>query len=203
MNYDRHHALNRLANLGLALALLLATLPFGMRAYGHWSQSLALERFTAKNSAPPSPKKGGALKPPSKTPPRKRWETSVVQIPSIGVDAVVTEGAGKWELVIGPGHLPGSAGAGGAGNCVIGAHRNLWDATFADLPKVKPGDKVYVVTSSGRHTYVIDWVKEIRTRDKKPLRNTRDARITLVTCVIPFDPYRRWVAQGHLVEDDY
>ncbi|MBW3622409.1 MAG: sortase [Armatimonadetes bacterium] len=195
--------LNRLANLGIVLALLFGTLPFGMRAYGSWTQTQAKLQFEKKREQRliTELREDRELQPPKKTPPRKAWETSVVQIPSIGVDAVVIEGAGKWELVIGPGHLPGSAGAGGAGNCVIGAHRNLWDATFADLPKVKPGDKVYVITSKDRHTYVIDWSKEIRTSYKKPLRNTKDSRITLVTCVLPFDSHRRWVAQGHLVEE--
>lgn len=208
MNSSHKRTLHRLANAGLILAVLMSTLPFGMRAYGQWTQDQAKKEFVARNkpvrpeAAAPAPKPQ-TPKRLVKTPSRKDWETSIVQIPSIGVDAVVTEGAGKWELVIGPGHLPGTPGAGGAGNCVIGAHRNLWDATFADLPKVKKGDKVHVITSQGRYTYAIDWVKEIRTSNRKPLNNTRDGRITLVTCVLPFDANKRWVAQGYLVEDEY
>src|SRR5687767_10737377 len=106
MNPSLRRRLNRAANLGLGLAVFLGTLPFGMRAYGHWSQRAAMADFQ-RDLAAASPK--GTI-PPQPRPlnrPRRAWETSVVQIPSIGVDAVVTEGAGKWELVIGPGHLPG------------------------------------------------------------------------------------------------
>ena len=200
MNPSLSRTLHRVANVGIVLALLLATLPFGMKAYGHLSQKVARMRY-APAPAAARPAKADGKQRIAKTPPRKKWETSVIQIPAIGVDAVVTEGAGQWELVIGPGHLPGSAGAGGAGNCVIGAHRNLWDSTFADLPKLKPGDEVHILTPEGRSTYRIEWNKEIRTSYKKPLRNTRDARITLVTCVLPFDARRRWVAQGVLVDN--
>jgi len=196
-----HRRLNLVSNVGLALAVFTASLPFGMRAYGHWSQRSAMKDFRRNHPSSSSRKVVQSTVPKPLNRPRRTWETCVVQIPSLGVDAVTTEGAGKWELVMGPGHLPGSAGAGGAGNCVIGAHRNLWDSTFADLPKLKKGDRVNTIDSRGRSTYMIDQVMEVRTDDKAPLRNTRDARLTLITCVLPFDPHKRWVAQGHLIAD--
>ena len=98
--------LHRMANVGLVLALVLATLPFGMRAYGRWTQSRSKQEFLRAqrpSASAPSKKQAAA---PGAIPPRRKWHTSILQIPSIGVDAVVTEGAGKWELVIGPGHMP-------------------------------------------------------------------------------------------------
>jgi sortase A len=193
--------LHRLANFGILLAVLLGTLPFSMRAYGRWSQNLAKRRFVSSLATAKAAPHEAHGKPPGVIPPRKPWETSVIQIPSIGVDAVVTEGAGKWELVIGPGHVQSTAGPGGAGNCVIAAHRNMWDSTFSELPRVKLGDFVYVTTPTQRYAYQIDVSKEISTANKAALRNTKAARLTLITCVLPFNAHRRWAVQGHLVEE--
>lgn len=201
MNPAARKLLGWIANFGIVLAVLLAGLPAGMKAYANWSQTQAKDRFLSQQAVSlqraASPKK---LLPHETPPPRQPWQTSIIQIPSIGVDAVVTQGAGKWELVIGPGHVPQTAGPGGAGNCVIAAHRNMWDATFEDLPKVKPGDLVHVTTATDHYTYVIDESRLVKTSEKDPLGATREARITLITCVVPFKSSERWMATGYLVD---
>jgi len=191
--------LDRLANGGLLLAVVLGCLPLGMKAYGRWAQRQARAGFViARPEARAADAEAAQRRTSPSIQPRRRWETCVLQIPSIGVDAVVTEGAGRWELVTGPGHLPETAGPGGRGNCVIGAHRNLWDATFADLPRLKPGDRVNLTTTSDRFTYLIDDSREVKVSDKRPLSETKGACLTLITCVLPFNKGRRWMAHGHL-----
>ena len=207
-----------LANGGLILAAFLAALPFGMSVYGRWTQSVQRQQFLEEElSTPPSPpveettpfpqqdqaktnspKKGVKNIPKVKTLPRRKWESSRIEIPAIGVDAIVREKKGSWRWVTGPAHQPGTAGPGGAGNCVIAAHRNMWDATFSDLPRLQPGNRVYVTTRSGKYIYRIRESREVTTSDLTPLRDTKDGRITLYTCVLPFDPHRRWVVQGRL-----
>jgi len=200
--------LNRLANGGILLGLVVAGLPFGMRAYGHWAQSKERRSFApattearaAPAAAAPSETPRGATlstKPRGRVP-RRAWRTSVLQIPSIGVDVLASEGTDRWALTIGPGHIPGSAGPGGRGNCIIGAHRNMWDAAFADLPRVRPGDAVYLTTSTDRYTYIVASSREVTTADRAPLRDTADACLTLITCVLPFDHGRRWVVRARL-----
>jgi hypothetical protein len=67
-------------------------------------------------------------------------------IPRLGLDEIVLEGVDDFALNAGPGHLPGSAFPGEAGNSIISAHR---DRHFAGLGAIEPGDTV--VTESGTH----------------------------------------------------
>lgn len=191
---------NRLANAAIVGALALAAAPAGMRAYGHWSQSAARAHFTA----PPPPAASTRARPADsrlvKSPPARAWETSVLEIPSIGVNAVVDEGNEDWQLMPGPGHEPRSAGAGGRGNCIIAAHRNMWEATFADLPTVKPGNPVTLTTSRGIFTYRVVSSRETSTRDRSALGPTSRPMLTLYTCVVPFHPSRRWVVRARLTD---
>src|SRR6185369_7050626 len=64
-------------------------------------------------------------------------------IPRIGLDEVVLEGVGSDELNAAPGHLPGSALPGAAGNAVISAHR---DRHFDRLGEVAVGDTLETET---------------------------------------------------------
>lgn len=203
MDRRARNTLNRLANGGIVLGMLVAGLPFGMRAYGRWIQSRARMEFAAarapaRDGTASSPASATRRRGAARRPPRRRWQTAVIQIPSIGVDTIATEGADRWELTIGPGHILGSAGPGGRGNCIIGAHRNMWDAAFADLPRLKPGAAIYLTTTAARYTYVVVNSREVQTSDRSPLRDTPDARLTLITCVLPFDSRRRWVVQARL-----
>jgi sortase A len=99
-------------------------------------------------------------------------------IPRIGLDEIVIEGVDDDALNAGPGHLPGSAFPGEAGNSVISAHR---DRHFATLGQVNVGDTV--VTESGAHRG--SWVviaKRVISADAPALFRTTDATLTLTTC---------------------
>lgn len=202
MSSNTRRLLQRLANVGLAMAVLLACVPYGMRAYGQWSESRALQRVSSRLPSNASPSAAQALRKPKKAPPRRDFQTMLVDIPARGVETVVEEGHGNWQMMVGGGHEPGTPGAGGAGNCVVAAHRNMWGAPFADLPSVRPGDTIRVTDERGTYTYQVAVSKEIHVRDRRYLANTRDARLTLYTCVEPFDKDLRWVVQAHLVVPD-
>lgn len=187
---------NRVANAAIAAALILAALPAGMRAYGDWTQAAARSQFTP--ALPPSAKPAASPGPLVRDPPARKWQTSVLEIPSIGVNAVVDEGTGNWRLMPGPGHEPGTAGAGGRGNCIIAAHRNMWESTFAHLPRIQPGDEITLTTSDGIFTYRAVSSRQVSTKQRSVLAPTKTARLTLYTCVIPFKESRRWVVQARL-----
>jgi sortase A len=101
-----------------------------------------------------------------------------LQIPRIGLDAIVLEGVDDDELNAGPGHLPGSAFPGEPGNSVISAHR---DRHFNHADALDVGDTI--VTESG--TYRTEWVivsKRVIAKDDPALFRTPDATLTLTTC---------------------
>ena len=99
-------------------------------------------------------------------------------IPRLGLDEIVLEGVDGNSLNAGPGHLPGSAFPGEAGNAVISAHR---DRHFARLGSIQVGDTI--VTESGAHDE--RWVvisKRVIDADAPALFRSTDATLTLTTC---------------------
>lgn len=99
-------------------------------------------------------------------------------IPRVGLDEIVVEGVGDRELNAGPGHLPGSAMPGEAGNAVVSAHR---DRHFARLGDVSVGDTITTVTQHTRTIWVVTARKVVGKRTPV-LRSTPDATLTLTTC---------------------
>jgi LPXTG-site transpeptidase (sortase) family protein len=99
-------------------------------------------------------------------------------IPAIGLDEVVVEGVGDAELNAGPGHLPGSALPGEAGNAVISAHR---DRHFSTLGDVAIGDTIVTETLSGRTAWVVK-TRRVVGAGKPALYSTDAPTLTLTTC---------------------
>ena len=75
-----------------------------------------------------------------------------LSIPRIGLRAVVIEGTSSRSLLLGPGHMTGSAIPGSDGNSVIAGHR---DTFFRHLHSLKNGDAIYVLRSGKRFHYVV------------------------------------------------
>jgi LPXTG-site transpeptidase (sortase) family protein len=160
-----------------------------------------VRRKKGKAKSPVVRKRPLRFSPPEDAAPASEGATEI-RIPSIGVKAIVAEGIGDWKWMTGPAHEPESAGPGEFGNCIIGAHRNMWDATFADLPRVKAGDRIELRTAGGRYEYAVRSSRAVSTRDKKPLQESAEGKLTLYTCVLPFRENRRWVVEARLVEPD-
>lgn len=93
---------------------------------------------------------------------------------------VVIEGASTEALQQGPTHLPGSVLPGQAGVSVLFGRSISFGAPFADLPTMRKGQQVRVVTGQGRFTYAIDSIR--RTGDPVPVPLAKgQSRITFVT----------------------
>jgi LPXTG-site transpeptidase (sortase) family protein len=76
-----------------------------------------------------------------------------LSIPSIGVHLDIREGIDEATLRNGPGHDPSSAPLGRDGRSVVFGHRTTYDAPFADLDKLQPGDMITITTSTGQFAY--------------------------------------------------
>ena len=99
-------------------------------------------------------------------------------IDRIGLDAIVLEGVDGEELNAGPGHLPGSAIPGEAGNAIISAHR---DRHFDRLDEVQVGDTIR--TESG--DLATRWIvvaRRVIEKEQPALFATSDPTLTLTTC---------------------
>jgi sortase A len=123
-----------------------------------------------------------------------------VEIPSVGLSAIIVEGSGSRALLEGVGHLRGSAFPGEDGNVVLAGHR---DTYFRSLKDVHPSDLVRITTASGVYLYAVDSTEVIDPGDTEVLRDTSDAVLTLVTCY-PFHYVghapKRYVIQAEQVD---
>lgn len=99
-------------------------------------------------------------------------------IPRLDLDEIVLEGVGGDELNAGPGHVPGSASPGSAGNAIISAHR---DRHFRRFDALQVGDTLRTETGDAATTWIVVATRVID-RDAPALFQTRSATLTLTTC---------------------
>ncbi len=102
-----------------------------------------------------------------------------VTIPKINLDAVVVEGTGHKQLLLGPGHMTDTAAPGEIGNSVITAHR---DTFFRHIYELNKGDQIEVRRNGKLFTYEVTGKKVVQPEDMSVIRQSQDKRLTLITC---------------------
>ncbi len=102
-----------------------------------------------------------------------------LEIPRLGLSAIVREGAGPRTLRLAVGHVPGTALPGEAGNICLAAHR---DGFFRGLGALRAGDAVRLTTRTGRYDYRVGAARVVGPNDTAVLSPTRRPTLTLVTC---------------------
>ena len=146
-----------------------------------------------------------AVETPADSPRTEGEPLGRLEVPRLGLDLVVFEGASDSVLRKGPGHLPGTVWpdrAGTRGHCVLTGHR---DSFFRRLESARRNDIVRIRGASGVSTYRLTARRIVRPRDVSVIAPTTEGRLTLITC-FPFQwsgsaPYRLvWTAVP--AEDD-
>ncbi len=108
-----------------------------------------------------------------------------IEIPSIKVElpiiSAIKEG-NKWETTHnGVSHLSSTPIPGQKGNSVLYGHN--WGSLLADLPQIKPGQKVFVTFGNGkRQMFVVEYTAVVDPSESYIIDSTKDTRITIYTC---------------------
>jgi len=102
-----------------------------------------------------------------------------IEIPRLGLKAIVAEGVSAGTLRRAVGHLPGTALPGGDGNVVLAAHR---DTFFRPLKDVREGDDIELTTPQGRYGYKVEATQVVDPGRTDLLEAEGPPRLTLVTC---------------------
>ena len=102
-----------------------------------------------------------------------------LSIPRIGMQAVVMEGTSSRSLLLGPGHMTGSAIPGSAGNTVIAGHR---DTFFRHIHGLRNGDDIYVLRGGKQFHYVVVRKRVVKSTDLSVIRQSKEGELTLITC---------------------
>lgn len=121
-----------------------------------------------------------------------------IEIPRVGVSAIVEDGESNSTLAESVGHVPGTADPGQRGNAALAAHR---DTYFRNLEDIQNGDEIYFTTVTAIFKYRVDEVSVVPPTDMSVLAPSDDSRLTLITCY-PFHYVgpapKRFVVTAHL-----
>ncbi len=102
-----------------------------------------------------------------------------IQIPRIGIKAIVMEGTSTKTLRRAVGHIRGTSLPGQPGNVGISGHR---DTFFRALRNIRRDDIIMVTTLLGEYRYRVMFTKVVGPYDVAVLDPTGNEILTLVTC---------------------
>jgi sortase A len=105
-----------------------------------------------------------------------------IEIPRLGVSAIIRTGSDAKTLRLAVGHIPGTAMPGDSGNVGLAGHR---DTFFRRLRDIRPDDEIRVTTADGVFSYRVERTIVVNPKDVWVIAPTERSALTLVTC-FPF-----------------
>ena len=147
---------------------------------------------------------------------------ALIEIPRFGEDyrIPVLEGTSDRALGAGFGHFSGTAGPGEVGNFALAGHRITHGEPLRDLPKLREGDEIRVLTREKTYVYALTsngddlivpftsvWVTDPLPDNPdrggvEPEQVEGQRLITLTTCSELFHTDNRMIAFGRLVAEE-
>ncbi len=122
-------------------------------------------------------------------------------IPEINLDAEIGEGTSKDTMNKYVGHFEETKLE--HGNIGLAAHNRGYPVNFFhNIKKLKIGSEITYIHGDFEMTYIVETIKKIENTNWKYLKNTKDNRITLITCVENEPKYRRCIQGIEKVESE-
>jgi sortase A len=125
----------------------------------------------------------GSVEQPARPMAARGSAIGVLEIPRLGLSAIVVEGAEDRDLKFGPGHIAGTSSPGDGGNVGVAGHR---DTFFRPLRSIRRDDAITITTRENELHYKVVSVQIVEPEDTQVLYPTERETLTLVTCY-PFD----------------
>lgn len=115
-----------------------------------------------------------------------------VKIPKLKLDAPIAEGTTQEAMRRTVGHFEETDKW--TGNVALAAHNVGYKCNFfQDIKKLKNGDEIIYSTEKGERKYKVVVNKIIEETDWQYIKNTKDNRLTLITCETNKRAYRRCI----------
>jgi LPXTG-site transpeptidase (sortase) family protein len=109
----------------------------------------------------------------------KTGQVGHLEIARLDLRAPIVEGIDPDNLLVGVGHVPGTAYPGEPDNSALAGHR---DTHLAALRRIRKGDRIRIETPDGVFFYDVDSFFVVKPDRGDLLASTGRARLTLVTC---------------------
>lgn len=205
--------MGRLLRIAGELLITCGVIVFGFLAYMYWGTALrasdAQRTYTSQltrqwSAADPLATLANLRTIRAGTP------FALLRIPQFGRawKFAVVQGTGVPQLLLAPGHVPGTALPGQWGNFAVAAHRVTAGNPFWSLPSLHRGSVIDVETMTATYVYEVTskpaWVpasdlEVLAAVPSHPGEPDRQRLITLVTCDPPWTGTSRVVVTGVLV----
>lgn len=122
----------------------------------------------------------------------------LLEIKKINLLSPIVEGASEENLKYSIAHFENSSLPGKEGNCILGAHNNVYGSIFENLKELEIGDVIELNYKNKVYKYKIFTKKVIEPTDFTLLEKGEGKEITLVTCANRTK--NRLVVKGILIE---
>lgn len=122
-----------------------------------------------------------------------------IQIPKLNLDAHIEEGTTGEVLLRAVGHFENTSNWNG-NVCLAGHNRGYQCNFFQKIKNLKLGDEIIYCTKQGKRIYQVQTNQVISETDWSYIEETKDNRITLITCEENRGEYRRCI-QAVLVSE--
>lgn len=127
-------------------------------------------------------------------------ELGTIEIPAIDVSMTMYEGIRLSTLDRGPGHWPGTAMPGQAGNVVVAGHRVSKHQVFRNIDALVEGDEILFTDTAGAvHRYRVTSSRVVVPTEVRIVDPTPTPTATLFACHPPGSVRERYVVFADLV----
>jgi sortase A len=116
-----------------------------------------------------------------------------IDIPKLGISDELYEGIALSTLDRGPGHWPGTAMPGQAGNVVVAGHRTSHSKPFRYIDELEAGDQVTFTVDGAVYNYVVTGHEIVDPTAIRIVDQTPEPTATLFACHPPGSVAERYV----------
>lgn len=112
----------------------------------------------------------------------------IIDIPRLGVHAVIVEGTDSGTTQLGPGHRRDTSLPGQAGESVLIGRAAAYGGAFGRIQELAPGDTFTIITGQGEHEFEVIGLRYAGDPSPPPLR-AGESRVILTTARgVPYAP---------------
>ena len=173
----RHRAVRRAAWILVAAGIAALSYSAYVVANAQIYQTAQRRQLEQARAVPTSPPVAAMV--PVTPAPAEGDVVGEIDIPRLGLAAIIAEGDSPAILKHAVGHLADSALPGETGNVVLAGHR---DTFFRPLKQVRVGDTITVKTRRGDFDYLVESTLVVSPDDVEVLEPVGGRTLTLVTC---------------------